>query len=60
MKNLKETDARRGPVIEAVAIFNSVGSLEETIDELMSTGFDRADVSLLAASEAVEKRLGHG
>jgi outer membrane lipoprotein SlyB len=60
MKNFRETDAGRAPVIEAVAIFNSVGSLEETIDELMSIGFDRADVSLLAAGEAVEKRLGHG
>ncbi|HUB64188.1 MAG TPA: hypothetical protein VL996_07005 [Methylocella sp.] len=44
---------------EAVAIFKTVGALEDTIDELMSSGFDRADLSVLAPQKEVEARYGH-
>ncbi len=44
---------------EAVAVFDDADSLEAAIDELMSHGFDRADISLLASETAVEEKLGH-
>jgi hypothetical protein len=44
---------------EAVGVFDSAGKLEEAIDELLSSGFDRADLSLLAAEETVDRKLGH-
>jgi hypothetical protein len=44
---------------EAVAVFTQENSLQEAIDELLSHGFDRADISLLASEKAVERKLGH-
>lgn len=44
---------------EAVAVFHDPGAFEEAIDELLSSGFDRADLSLLAGEKTVEKKLGH-
>lgn len=46
-------------VTEAVGIFSSEEQLEQTADELMSHGFDRADISLLASEEAIVEKLGH-
>jgi hypothetical protein len=46
-------------VREAVGVFHDELSLERAIDELLVCGFDRADVSLLAGHEAVERALGH-
>lgn len=51
----RETDAIR----EAVAYFETADALQEAIDDLMSSGFDRAELSLLAAEHAVEEKLGH-
>jgi len=45
-------------VREAVGVFHDVDSLRAAIDELLSSGFDRAELSLLAGEEAVEKKLG--
>lgn len=44
---------------EAVAVFTRESNLQDAIDELMSHGFDRADISLLASETAVERKLGH-
>jgi len=44
---------------EAVAVFNDLGSLEAAIDELQSSGFNRAELSLLANEDVVEEKLGH-
>jgi hypothetical protein len=44
---------------EAVAYFDSGKDLEAAIDELLSSGFNRAEISLLASDRAVEKELGH-
>ena len=44
---------------EAVAVFDDAKSLEAAIDELESSGFDRAEISLLAGARAVEEKLGH-
>jgi hypothetical protein len=44
---------------EAVGIFHDAGALEAAIDELLSAGFDRADLSFLASEHTVEDKLGH-
>lgn len=44
---------------EAVGVFRSAEDLQLAIDELLTSGFDRAELSLLASEEAVEKELGH-
>jgi len=44
---------------EAVAYFESADALQDAIDELLSSGFDRAELSLLAGEHAVEEKLGH-
>lgn len=46
-------------VREAVAIFHEVSKLHEAADELMISGFDRSDLSILAGRKAVEQKLGH-
>jgi hypothetical protein len=45
---------------EAVGVFASTNDLEAAIDELLSSGFHRAELSLLAAGEAVNEKLGSG
>jgi len=45
-------------VREAVGVFQTVEALQGAIDELLSSGFDRADLSLLASVHAVEEKLG--
>jgi hypothetical protein len=47
-----------GAVREAVGVFDTVEALQGAIDELLSSGFDRADLSLLASVHAVEEKLG--
>mgnify|MGYP001818396261 CR=1 FL=1 len=44
---------------EAVAVFDDEATLEAAIDDLLSTGFDRAEISLLAGADTVEQALGH-
>ena len=51
MRPVQETDAIR----EAVGYFETADALQEAIDELMSSGFDRAELSLLAAEHAARK-----
>ncbi|MEX0758260.1 MAG: hypothetical protein WD100_01650 [Tistlia sp.] len=48
-----------GDVREAVGIFSDADTFEEAIDDLLSSGFDRAELSLLASERAVEEKLGH-
>jgi len=54
---LVEQEARI--VREAVGVFNRSEDLQDAIDELLSSGFDRAELSLLASEHAVEEKLGH-
>ena len=49
----------RGLVRELVAVFHSAEHFETAIDELLSSGFDRAELSLIASELAVERKLGH-
>jgi hypothetical protein len=52
------TPERQVPVREAVAVFDAVSDLEAAIDELLSSGFDRAELSLLASASAVDEKIG--
>lgn len=53
------TDRDVSTVREAVGVFNDAKTLEDAIDRLLESGFDRADLSLLAAEHAIEEKLGH-
>jgi hypothetical protein len=44
---------------EAVGVFSDAKTLEETVDELESSGFDRAMIGILAGEDAVVEKLGH-
>jgi hypothetical protein len=44
---------------EAVGIFNRAENLQDAIDELLSSGFHRAELSLLASERAIQEKLGH-
>jgi len=44
---------------EAVGVFHEWSSLRTAVDELTSSGFDRAEISLLAGEQAVQDKLGH-
>lgn len=43
---------------EAVGIFETAESLESAVDELLTSGFDRMDISLLADENTVAGKLG--
>jgi hypothetical protein len=53
------TDPEAAPVREVVGIFHGSRDLELAIDELLRSGFDRAEISLLASERAVQIKLGH-
>jgi len=53
------TDKEGDNMREAVGVFKTADALQGAIDELMSSGFDRAEISLLAAEKTVEEKLGH-
>jgi hypothetical protein len=46
-------------VHEAVGVFHDTEAFQSAIDELLSSGFDRADLSFVGSREAVEQKLGH-
>ncbi len=46
-------------VREAVAVFDRAEEYEAAIEELNSSGFERADISLLASEAAVDEKLPH-
>jgi len=45
---------------EAVAIFTNADDLQAAIDELLSSGFHRAELSLLAGEDVLNEKLGRG
>ncbi len=49
----------RAMVREAVAVLEDVGELETVVEELRAAGFAEDEISLLAAHETVERKLGH-
>lgn len=52
------TQSKLESVCEVVGVFHSPEDLESAIDELLSSGFDRAELSLLASEDAVAEKLG--
>lgn len=50
---------QRAAIREAVGVFTTEAGLQQAIDELLSSGFGRTELSLLAAEETVEHILGH-
>lgn len=46
-------------VREAVGVFHDETALQTAADELLTAGFDRSHLSLLASDHAVEEKLGH-
>jgi hypothetical protein len=52
-------DKSAGTVREAVGVFHDVRPFRDAVDELTSSGFDRATLSLLASQDTVEQKLGH-
>jgi hypothetical protein len=52
------TRSKLESVCEVVGVFHEPDDLESAIDELLSSGFDRADLSLLANENAVATKLG--
>ena len=52
-------DQARSNTREVVAVFRSAAALEAAVDALLSNGFDRAALCLLASAETVERELGH-
>lgn len=44
---------------EAVGLFADQDALQGAIDELLNSGFDRAELSLLASEHVVEDKLGY-
>lgn len=46
-------------VREAVGVFHRSEDLQAAIDELLQSGFHRAELSLLASEQAVDQKLGH-
>ena len=51
-------DDQPDTIREAVGVFASENDLQAAIDELLSSGFHRAELSLLASEEAVNEKLG--
>jgi hypothetical protein len=54
-----ELDRNGEPVREVVGIFHHAEHLQAAVDELLSSGVDRAELSLLAGDRTVEQSLGH-
>jgi len=46
-------------VREAVTAFDTLEEFEAAVDDLLSNGFDRAELSLIARDDAVVEKLGH-
>ncbi len=44
---------------EAVGVFHDETSLQAAVDDLLTAGFDRSHMSLLASERAVAEKLGH-
>jgi len=53
-------DDQPDAIREAVGVFASENDLQAAIDELLSSGFHRAELSLLASEEVGNEKLGSG
>lgn len=53
------TSEKGNQIREAVGVFGDADAMQTAIEELLSSGFKHADLSLLASEETVDKKLGH-
>ena len=53
-----ENQSKLETICEVVGVFHKPEHLESAIEELLSSGFDRAELSLLASEAAVAEKLG--
>jgi hypothetical protein len=56
---MAEETSKVQTVREAVGVFHDRAGFQSAVEELMTAGFDRAELSLLASEHAVETKLGH-
>jgi outer membrane lipoprotein SlyB len=54
-----DAERKTSEVREAVGVFADANAFQGAIDDLLSSGFDRAELSLLAAKRTVVEKLGH-
>lgn len=54
------TPSQARGVREAVGLFTTSDTLQGAIDELLSSGFDRADLSVLGSEQAIRNTVGPG
>jgi hypothetical protein len=53
------TDGSPETQTEAVGLFEDAETLQAAVDDLLSSGFDRAELSLLASEAVIDRELGH-
>jgi hypothetical protein len=53
------TEQKSRTVREAVGVFHRPEDLQGAIDELLQSGFHRAELSLLASEQAIDRKLAH-
>jgi len=58
-RQVMPTERPLNEVREVVGVFTSYKTLQNAIDELMNSGFEQRDISLLASAKAAEEKLGH-
>ena len=52
------TAEERHELREVVGLFDTVDTLQSAIDDLLTGGFDRSEISLLAEADKVRQKLG--
>jgi hypothetical protein len=58
MNKIGDVVLERAKVREVTGVFHSHDALEEAVEALLLTGFDRADIDRVADPEAVRQRIG--
>jgi hypothetical protein len=56
--NKVPTPEERHALREVVGVFDTVDNLQSAIDDLLTGGFDRSEISLLAEEDKVRQKLG--
>jgi hypothetical protein len=56
--NKVPTPEERHELREVVGVFDTVDTLQSAIDDLLTGGFDRSEISLLAEEDKVRQKLG--
>ena len=56
---MSQGDKKDQSLREVVAVFSEANGLESAVDELLSFGFEKSQVTLLASEETIVKKLGH-